>query len=75
MRTYMDVMIQLNGVSNSTTLPTQYYLTQAAAAVGSGSGNAHGLWLLQQGRNIAVYNGAGTNVWGSMFSRMSTSRY
>lgn len=75
MRTYLDVMIQLNGVSSSATLPTQYYLTQAAAAVGSGSGNAHGLWLLQQGRNISVYNGAGTNVWGSMFSRMSTSRY
>ena len=68
-------MIQINGVSSSTTLPTYYYLTQAAAELGSGSGNAPGLWLLSSGRSLAVYNGASTNMWGSMFSRMSTSRY
>lgn len=75
MRTYLDVMIQVNGVSSSTTLPNWYYLTQAAAEFGSSNSNAPGLWLLSSGRTLAVYNGASTNMWGSMFSRMSTSRY
>ena len=75
MRTYMDVMVQLNGVGSSITLPRYYYLTQAAAAMGSGSSTSFGLYLLQQGRKIASHNGASTNMWGSMFSRMSCSRY
>lgn len=75
MRTYMDVMIQANGIGSSSTMPRYYYFTQAAAVFGSGSSAGTGLYLLQNGRNLASYNGYSSNMWGSMFSRMSTSRY
>lgn len=75
MRIYLGLYIQLGGQTGNATLPNYFYGTQAAAAVSSGSSSALGLWLLRDGYTLYCYNGAATNVWGSMFTRMSTSRY